>query len=184
MDNPTVKGDEVRRGTYLYLAAVSKDILESIADVPLSEAMLHQLNDDGTPPAPTTARQWVGAFKTRGEMDFALRLREDNRCIGVCRLGNVSWKSRHAQLYIGIVDEAYFTVDILVDVIQTMLQFAYWEANLNRISIHCIEDNTVLHESLERAGFSSEGRLRQEVYGNGRYQDKYIYSILRREWSG
>ncbi|MEQ8673232.1 MAG: GNAT family protein [Aggregatilineales bacterium] len=37
--------------------------------------------------------------------------------------------------------------------------------------------------ALAQTGFTDEGCLRQEVYRNGRYLDKIIFSMLRREWS-
>jgi len=71
---------------------------------------------------------------------------------------------------------------MLTDVIQTLLQFAYWEANLNRIAVHCADDNVLLITALEKIGFTLEGRMRQQLYRDGRYIDQVTYSILAREW--
>jgi RimJ/RimL family protein N-acetyltransferase len=183
MDN-LIKGDEVRRGTQIYLNALTQDVIAELETIQLSEAMLHQLHDGSTPLTPMTAGQMAQAYQAMGGLAFALRLQTDHACIGCCCLANVAWQARHAQLHIGIVDEIYFTRGILLDVIQTILQFAYWEANLNRIYVRCVEDNTLLCDALEQAGFTNEGHLRQEVYRNGHYLDQVIYSILQREWSG
>ena len=183
MHKPTIKGDEVRQGKQIYLDALSKNVIDSLRDDPLSEQMLIQLNDGTVPIFPLTMRQVMQSYKDSGELPFALRLQSDNACIGSCRLAEIDWKSRHAQLFIGFVSEAHFTIEILKDVIQTVLQFAYWEANLNRIYLYCIEDNMLLREAVEQAGFTNEGRFRQEVYRHGRYLDKLVFSILHREWS-
>lgn len=183
MDNFSVKGDEVRHGKQIYLDALSKATIESLADVALSDAMLAQLSNGNAPLTQTTARQVAQSYKEAGQLPFAVRLRVDKTCVGVCRLDDISWSARHAHLHIGIVDEAHFTVDMLADVIQTVLQFTYWEANLNRVQVACIEDNAPLCDALVQTGFTDEGRLRQEVYRNGRYRDKIVFSILRREWS-
>jgi len=184
MDNLTVKGDEVRHGASLYLDALSGELIDSLGDAVLSEAMLRQLNDGSAPITPLTGAQIARHVKTSGEMVLALRLRADDRCIGACRLGDIGWQGRHALLEVAIVDEAHYTVDMLADAIRTLLQFAYWEANLNRIYVHCAEDNTTLLAALKQAGFTDEGRLRQEVYRDGRYLDKVVFSMLSREWSG
>lgn len=178
-----IKGDEVRHGKYIYLDAVSKDIIDSLSDNLLTDNILYHLNNGSTAISPMNAKEVLESYKESGELVFSLRLRTDETCIGTCRLGNIDWKSRHAQLFIGIISEAHLTLDMLVDIIQTTLQFVYWEANLNRIYIHCVEDDTLLPEALEQTRFSNEGYFRQEVYRNGCYLDKVIYSILQREWS-
>lgn len=183
MDKSLIKGDEVRHGKHIYLDAVTKDVIDSLGDDTLNEEILYHLNDGSAPISLMSAKEVIQSYKESGELVFALRLRTDKSCIGVCRLSNIDWKSRHAQSFIGIVDEVYFTIDMLLDVIQTILQFAYWEANLNRIYIHCVEDNALMREALEQTGFSNEGHFRQEIYRDGRYLDKVIYSILQREWS-
>ena len=184
MDKPTIKGDEVRQGKIVYLDGLSKQVIDSFDNVPLSEAILDQLNHGHSPITPLTAKEVMEMYKKQGELAFCIRLRtDDDTCIGACRFGNISWQARHAQLSIGIVSEAHFSSEILADVIQTALQFAYWEANLNRIAVHCIEDNLLLKEALEQSHFTNEGRIRQEVYRDGKYLNKFVYSILQGQWS-
>ncbi len=184
MHDAIIKGDEVRHGKHILLDAVSKNLIDSLEDSPLAEEMLRRLNDGTTPISPLTARQVVQSYKSAGELVFAIHLLSDNSCIGSCRLGDINWQARHAQLFIGIVSEADFRLDIFSDVIQTVLQFVYWEANLNRIYVHCIEDNALMRQALEQTGFTNEGRKRQEVFRDGRYLDKIVFSILQREWTG
>ncbi len=178
-----VKGDEVRHGKQVFLDTLSKTVLDEFEDIPLSEKMLIQLNDGSVPIFPMTAKEVVASYKSSGELLFALRLINAQTCIGSCRLADIDWQARRAQLFIGIVDERHFTLEILTDVIQTMLQFVYWEANLNRIAVHCVEDHVLMQAALEQVGFTNEGRFRQEAYRNGRSLDKIIFSKLQREWS-
>ena len=184
MHKSLIKGDEVRFGNLIMLDALSKEVIESIKDEPLSEKLLTLLHDGSIPITPMTTKQLMESYKSSGDVRFAVRLLNDKSCIGSCRLDHIDWKSRHAQLLIGIVNDAHYTVELLIDVIQTVLQFVYWEANLNRIYVHCVADNVILREVLEQAGFTNEGQLRQEVYRNGRYLNKIVFSILQREWSG
>lgn len=183
MDNFDIKGDEVRHGKQLFLDAPSQENIDSLDDSRLSEKMLYQLNDGRIAIQPTSAKKVAEASKSSDGLGFALRLQDDDHCIGFARLGDIGWQARIATLTITILDEAYFTVNIVEDAIQTILQFAYWEANLNRIGVDCLEDNSVLREALEKTGFTQEGKLRQEAYRDGRYLDILVYSILVREWS-
>lgn len=181
-NHPLIKGDEVRHGNLIHLAAISKDIIAAVGDEVLSENLLFHINNGREPIFPQTATEIAELF-TKGDMAFAICLNTDQSCVGVCRLDNVAWQARSAQFHIGILNEDYLTPEILVDTIQTVLQFVYWEANLNRIHIQCVEDNTLIREALETLGFTNEGHLRQEAYRKGQYLDICIYSILQREWS-
>ncbi len=184
MDDFSVKGDEVRRGQHIYLDALSKDCVDYLDDVPLSEAMLRQLNDGSEPLTLMTAGQVARTYKEGGGLPFSVRLRADHSYIGVCRLADIGWQARHAQLKIAILDESRLSVVMLADVLQTVLQFAFWEANLNRIAVQCVEDHAQMRQALHRAGFTDEGHLRQEVYRDGRFLDVIVYSMLQRDWSG
>lgn len=184
MDDFSVKGDEVRQGQHVYLDALSKACIATFDDVDLSETMLRQLNDGNTPLTLMTAGKVARTFKDGGGLPFSVRLRADHTYIGVCRLADIGWQARHAQLQVGILDETRLSVVMLADVLQTVLQFAYWEANLNRIAVRCVEDQTMMRQALHRAGFTEEGHLRQEVYRDGHYLDVIVYSMLRRNWSG
>lgn len=178
-----IKGNEVRYGKQIYLDSVYPDLIEAVSGVPLSITMLEQLHDGTSALVSMSARQVMSETKEQSELAFSIRLQSDQSCIGVCALDNISWSTRHAQLIVKILDEAHYASDVVLDVIQTMLQFVYWEANLNRIGIYCSDDHSILIDALEQAGFTNEGRMRQHIYRNSRYFDRRIFSILQREWS-
>jgi RimJ/RimL family protein N-acetyltransferase len=45
------------------------------------------------------------------------------------------------------------------------------------------DDNPRAIRSYEKVGFTLEGRLRQDVFKNGRYLDVLVMGILRHEWT-
>lgn len=177
-----IKGDEIRHGQAIYLDALTSSLIESIGEENLSEAMLGQLTDGSTAYSPMSAQTYLQQFKAQGEVVFALRLQEDKRCIGAARLAHITWQAQYARIEFAIVLDEFYTQSILQDVVQTVLQFAFWEANLNRVAVHCIENHELLAETLGAVGFTEEGRLRQHVYRDGQYLDKVVYSMLNREW--
>ncbi|MGB1286240.1 MAG: GNAT family N-acetyltransferase [Aggregatilineales bacterium] len=175
-------GDALRRGTLVYLDALSKALIGEIADTPFSEAALQRLNH-GKYVFPVTAQDYLQAFKADGDVVFALHLQDDKHCIGAVRLRKLHWHTRYTTLEMGIIDDEFFTVAILRDVIQIMVRFAFLEVNLNRVAVHCVAGDIVLDEALQAENFTDEGRFRQDVYRNGRYLDTTLYSILKREWT-
>lgn len=183
MAKAMIKGNEVRHGKLVYLDALSDELISTIDSAPLSENILLHLNDGRIAISPQSAQQVLKDYKNSGAIAFALRLQSDQSCIGGCHLANINWQARHAQLCMGIIAEAHFTSEILADAVQALLQFAYWEANFNRIYVQCVEDNILLRTALETVGFINEGCLRQEAFRNGEYLDICIYGILEHDWS-
>lgn len=179
-----IKGDEIRHGNIIYLDALTTSLIDSMSEEMLSEMMLGQLSDGRAAYSPMSAKTYLQQFKTEGDVTFALRLQEDKRFIGAARFPSIAWQARYARINIAVVLDEFFTKTIMQDVMQTMLQFAFWEANLNRVAMHCIEDNALLAETLDAVGFTDEGRLRQHVYRDGQYLDSVVYSLLHREWVG
>ncbi|MCJ7622204.1 MAG: GNAT family N-acetyltransferase, partial [Anaerolineaceae bacterium] len=50
------------------------------------------------------------------------------------------------------------------------------------IYLHVYETNSRAVRSYEKAGFSVDGRLRQDRFLEGRYVDVLLMSILKDEW--
>ncbi len=178
-----VKGNEVLYGKKIFLDAISNDLIMSMSNDMLPVEVIEQFHDGTAPLRPMTASEIMQSIKNTGELVFAVRLIDNDRCVGVASLHSVSWKSRYSELTVGVFDETNYSVELVKDVIQTILQFAYWEANLNRVGINVSEDQVILVDALEQVGFVFEGRLRQHIFRNGNYLDQLTYSILQREWS-
>lgn len=63
-----------------------------------------------------------------------------------------------------------------------MIDFAFDEIGLNRVEIHCVEENTKSRAVPERLGFTQEGIMRHSVYHLEKYQNMVIYGLLKSEW--
>ena len=184
MHQSLIKGNEIRYGKAIYLDGLSKELMGSLSEHPVSEAMLGQDHDRNKAIFPISPQEIATWYKEQGELTFAIRLQNDHTCIGVCRFGEIAWQGRHAQLQLSFFDDSNYQSELVGDTLQTCLQFAYWEANLNRIYLYCGAEQSILKLALEAQNFTHEGTLRQDVYRHGRYLDTHLYSILAREWQG
>jgi len=63
-----------------------------------------------------------------------------------------------------------------------LLHHAFESLNLNRISLQVLESNPRAIKVYKRVGFTVEGRLGEDRFSQGRYEDTIIMSILRDEW--
>jgi RimJ/RimL family protein N-acetyltransferase len=63
-----------------------------------------------------------------------------------------------------------------------MLQHGFENLNLHRIYLRVYENNPRAIRSYEKVGYVHEGRMRQAVYKNGKFEDVLLMSVLRSEW--
>ena len=63
-----------------------------------------------------------------------------------------------------------------------MLDYGFGTLNLNRMQLRVNRTNPGARRAYEKAGYVSEGTLRQAVYADGEYSDLELMSVLRVEW--
>jgi RimJ/RimL family protein N-acetyltransferase len=68
------------------------------------------------------------------------------------------------------------------DAATQMLQYAYEDRNLRRVSARCGSFNDASIGLLESVGFEHEGTLREAAWFRGEYHDMLWYGLLRKEW--
>lgn len=118
------------------------------------------------------------------ERSMAIDVRQGDRWIhiGGCGLQDVDWRARHAALGITIGDRTYWGKGLGSEVVRLLLRHGFETMNLNRIHLRVYEFNQRAIEVYRRAGFKEEGRLRMDMYREGRHWDAVIMGILRHEW--
>lgn len=67
-------------------------------------------------------------------------------------------------------------------VLNLVLNYAFKDLNLNKISLTVLEKNTIAIKLYENEGFKKEGLLRQEFWLNGRYENLVVMGMLREEY--
>ena len=63
-----------------------------------------------------------------------------------------------------------------------VLAYAFGELDLHRVWLLTLPENVAAENLYRRAGFVLEGRQRQAILRNGRFQDQLQWSILCSEW--
>jgi RimJ/RimL family protein N-acetyltransferase len=123
--------------------------------------------------------------RDQAERPFALDIRkgEDWVHVGSCGLFSLDHRSRSSTLGIVIGDKTYWDQGYGSDAVRTLLAHAFETLNLNRVSLRVFESNHRAIEVYKRVGFKLEGRLREDRFSEGHYEDTLIMGILRREWS-
>ncbi|KTR27154.1 alanine acetyltransferase [Exiguobacterium indicum] len=126
---------------------------------------------------------WYASIRRDGTgIRFGIALQEDDVIIGSC--GFLNQSARHQRAELGFeLSPAYQGQGIAKEAALAVITYGFEELSLNRIEALVLPANTASHQLLERLGFQREGLLRQYEKTRGQFDDLYMYSILRSEWS-
>jgi diamine N-acetyltransferase len=102
--------------------------------------------------------------------------------LGNCGLMGIDWRVRQAEFGIFIGAKQYWNQGYGSDVLQLILRHGFETLNLNRIFLRVFANNPRAVHVYEKAGFVTEGRMRQAHYDEGCYHDVILMSVLRTEW--
>lgn len=101
-------------------------------------------------------------------------------------IGTISIHSIHDGFERGEVGYAlmkrYWNQGYVTEALLTILTYAFEKVGFNRIEAHHAVDNPASGAVLLKAGFQSEGTLRQFYRANAGFQDSKMYAILKKDW--
>ncbi len=126
---------------------------------------------------------WLRGANRPDMVTFAICDRESDEFLGTCQLRNID-RATHRSLLSIILKPSAQGRGYGSDSLNTLLQFAFGELNLHKVSLMVYESNIGGQKLYEKIGFRFEGVLRQEVYRQGHYENQLAYSILEREFGG
>jgi diamine N-acetyltransferase len=131
--------------------------------------------------------KWFERVQARDphEKPLAIEVREGDgwKLIGNCGVFDVEWVNRSAELGIMIGKKSVWNQGYGTEVMTLLLKHCFETLNLNRVFLHVYAENLRARRSYVKAGFVEEGRLRQAVYKQGRYDDVMLMSVLASEWN-
>jgi RimJ/RimL family protein N-acetyltransferase len=118
------------------------------------------------------------------EKPLAIEVRDGEawKLIGNCGVFGIEWTNRSAELGILIGDKSVWDRGYGTETMTLLLRHGFETLNLNRLFLRVFAANVRAVRAYEKAGFVEEGRLRQAVFKNGRYDDIIVMSVLRSEW--
>ena len=101
--------------------------------------------------------------------------------IGSCGFLNVD--AQHARADIGFeLNQTYWGQGIASETLKPIITYGFNQLQLQRIQALIEPANTASQMLVERHGFVREGLLRSYEYTCGKYDDLYMYSLLKRDF--
>jgi len=128
-------------------------------------------------------KQWVEktVFDT-GRITGIICLKATDEPIGMISLFEMDFIYRSARISIIIGVEKYYGQGYGVEAMKTMIRFAMYQRNINRISYHILMSNRRSINHVCKCGAKLEGVMRQAVIKNGKFEDVAILSVLREDF--
>ncbi|MDX8046671.1 GNAT family protein [Gracilibacillus sp. S3-1-1] len=108
---------------------------------------------------------------------------EENLSIGITSLIHIDGKNRNAECIIDIGEKQYWGNGYGKEALSLLLDFAFNELNLHRISLNVFSFNKRAIHVYQSLGFIQEGTSRQALFRNGQWHDIIQMGILQAEWS-
>lgn len=134
--------------------------------------------------APTLEEEYSWYERRRSDPDAVLWSIEtlDGQLLGNTEL-RVATHARRAELGISIHDKSQWNKGYGADAVRLVLEYAFDDADLNRVELTTDEDNVRGRRCYEKCGFVEEGLLRQHRIVQGRFGNTIMMSVLKNEWA-
>lgn len=105
----------------------------------------------------------------------------DTKILGIISLNNIDMINRRAEMSVLIGEEEGRAVGLFIEACQLLFSHAFYSLNLNRIYGGSIS-KVLVTLMCRTLGCKEEGVARQDIYKNGKYNDAYLYGLLREEF--
>lgn len=109
---------------------------------------------------------------------FVIADAASGKYLGQCDLMMIDTIARKAELAIVLLPEARGR-GIAREAVQMLVRYAFDTMNLNRVFLKCAAANERALRLYEKCGFCEEGRLREDLFIEGRYVDCVLLGRLR-----
>lgn len=120
----------------------------------------------------------INAMASGERIRLGLERIEDGALIGNCTLFNLDQTSRMAEIGYGLLGGA-FGKGYMNEALVSLLEYGFSTLKLNRVHAEIDPKNAASVKSLERIGFTNEGRLQESGMAQGVASDSAIYLLLR-----
>ena len=115
----------------------------------------------------------------KNRFHYQVRSTLDNRLLGFCEINSISWTNRSGSITLGIGDPADHRKGIGSEILKMLMDIAFTELNLERLSALIPEYDLGACALFERAGFAFEGRRREAIFRDLRRWDILHYGLIK-----
>ncbi|NLZ51823.1 MAG: GNAT family N-acetyltransferase [Thermoanaerobacteraceae bacterium] len=128
-------------------------------------------------------KQWLHKVAMdSSRKDFIVCLKENDKPIGYGGFINIDFRNSKAESYMGIGEKEFWGNGYAKEIRRLLLEYSFEELGLNKIYSYVWTQNEKMVKLNEKMGFKIEGKLVQDIFSHGEYRDRYVMSILRKDY--
>jgi len=116
------------------------------------------------------------------EIELLVALKNEHTPIGIAGLHALNPVAHSAEIRILMGDKQQWGHGYATEATQLLLAYAFEILNLHKVYLGVNAEQMNALRVYEKSGFVIEGRLRDEIYRNGRYYDAIRMSLLKTEY--
>ena len=121
-------------------------------------------------------------FEKRTGIRWGITLKDQGEVIGSC--GFLNLVSQHYRSEIGVeLSREHWGKGIASEAFEAVIRYGFEQMNLQRIEALIEPPNIPSQKLAERQGFIREGLLRSYEYTCGKFDDLYMYSLLKQDFN-
>jgi len=107
-------------------------------------------------------RQWLADWLQLRAFNFAIWEKEVADIIGFIQLKRIDWEIPRAEVSF-FIDRDYENQGLMTEALEHLVQFAFWEADLEKLIVRTPMDNYPSQRLVRKVGFQREGDLRADM---------------------
>ena len=156
-------------------------------DAPLMLEWMHDksvtenLGADFSSKTQEDARLFIQEAADTNESLHLACVNEQDEYLGTVSLKHIDRKNRRAEYAICFRSAAHGSGASMYAT-RGILRIAFEELELEKVYLYLYDCNGRANRFYQKAGFVFEGRLRNQVFRNGRFIDEIWYGMIREEW--
>lgn len=112
---------------------------------------------------------------------FQVGIWSKKKLIGVIGFLEIDWKDKKTEIGYWIDHDSQGD-GIITKSCEALIDYAFNRLKLNKVEIHCAENNIKSQAIPKRLGFTKEGIIREAEFLYDRFVNHKIYGLLSREW--
>ncbi len=103
--------------------------------------------------------------------------------VGTIGLLSIDRRNFKAEYYIAMGEVNYKGKGVAKKASEEIIKYGFEKLELNRIYLYTEVENVIAQKLFESIGFCKEGIIKQDIKSRGKYVDRIIYGILRKDWN-
>ncbi|MFJ7744630.1 GNAT family N-acetyltransferase [Peribacillus sp. NPDC097295] len=172
----------VMEGRNVYIRSIKDDDMASIYRSCQDEEFLYMTGTSKSFTLDDIIKSYQQFSSDPTRYDFAICLLENDEIIGDLALLEIDQDNKKAGFRISLHSRNNVNKGYGTEATQLAQTFAFEELTLNRLQIEVFSHNIRGIKAYEKAGFKTEGILRQSLYYNDTYSDEVIMAMLREDY--